>query len=292
MKFKISLIIFCIFFLFRVESQLINKAITKNYSCNQVINKIKEIYYNYYGVYDTISRVIFVKSNKDINSDIIFGIILNHSILKVDNNFNEVLTSKNGIKPNGDTISMKDFLFYDNFFNHKLLLLEDTTLGYVFNNPYIYKDSLILYLKDLNFDWNYKYDILYLLQRLCYKDLLNLIKICFESVKEYDKLKLNTSWYNDSINISHYVLQNLLEQFKISIELKRYVLINSNKDTYSILLEEILSYFYKQKGINGYMTKYLMYKLFSHKNLEDYSYYRLANDSKRKFYKSICDDKK
>lgn len=243
---KLILILFLITFTFSFAyTQKIKIKNNKIYTCIQVLDSLKEFYYEYYGVYDTISNVMFKKV---------------------------------------DGLDRPD-LFFDILYPHYYVLLNIPILRYVFDNPELYKDSIIIFIKDKKIDWNYKNDLLAILQRLCINDILILVNITFEAVKEYDSLNLNTIWFNDSFRIQHDVLTLLIAQFDLSLEIKKNYSTEFKKK-----LEEIYEYFTQKYGYKYDISFYLSYKLFSYSRGIDYKFYELSKNSK-KFFKSKCSEK-
>ena len=247
MKIKIFLSILTITSFTFAFSQNLKIKYYKKYTCHQVFDSLKYFYYDYYGIFDTVSNVMFKKDN--------------------------------------DSIIIEDVIF-DNLYPHKYFLLNIPIFKYVFDNPDLYKDSIYLFIKDKKIDWNYKHDLLVLLQRLCFKDILKLVSLTFEAVKEYDSLDLNTKWFNDSFKIHQFVFVSLIEQFNLSLEIKKNINIDFEKK-----LEEIYDYFTHKYGYKYHYSKYFNYKLYSYTRRIDYKFYELSKNIKY-YFKSKCFEKK
>ena len=192
---KTIFLIFIFFISYRLNGQ------NKIHLVKPILDSIKEQFYNFYSVYDTVDFVLF---KDEIKKD-----------------------------ENGAVYSVYQHNLIEAIYSHDapiINFLSNRYYNYIFKNSHYFKDSLLIYLKDTSICWNYKYAILVLLQGQCIHEIVNLINIIFEQVKYYDKLEnkrklfihynVKTKEYIE-FEIHNHVLYSLIEQFWLSNEIEK-----------------------------------------------------------------------
>ena len=234
-----------------VVAQIQKQNELKSISCKQIIDTIKEHFFYWYGVYDTIQNVMY--------------------------GYNTYDTIPLFLDPSSDPIYANKSDYIDFKFNMFPFYFE--IISPVFNKPNLFKDSLILYIQDIKLDWNYKYEILYLLQNQCIDSLYKLINITFKSVKDYDKLKLNNKGYNDSFKLNAFTLMSLIRQFHVN----DLILTKFPPDKeFILMLESIKDYYNTNFGIyNNYSKQFTELYI----NYKKGVFYRLKKQKKTKYFR-------
>ncbi|MDI9338891.1 MAG: hypothetical protein QM539_10780 [Alphaproteobacteria bacterium] len=225
----------------------------KNISCKQIIDTIKDDFYRWYGIYDTIQNV----TNKYYYDSL-----------------------KSILYPIDTTEKYKmDLLdFYFKLDLHPWIIESDCFYCYVLRNPQQFKDSLLLYIKDVNFDWNYKYMISFLLQNQCSDSLYKLIDLTFQSAKEYNMLKHDNYGYDNNYKINASLLSDLIFQFDFS----DFLLTKFPPDKKFLLLLDSIQNYYNNISENNYLDSKLFKDIYT--NYKNGVYYKLKKNKKKKIY--------